>query len=40
VVAGHEEREEREKRVKVTVLELIVMLLVVEMDFEHGMKRS
>jgi len=40
VVAGHEERVEREERLKVMVLELIVVLLVVEMDFEHGMKRS
>ena len=36
MVAGHGEREER---VKVMVLELMVVLLVVEMDFEEGMKR-
>ena len=36
MVTGHGEREER---VKVMVLELMVVLLVGEMDFEEGMKR-
>ena len=36
MVAGHGDREER---VKVMALEFMVVLLVVEIDFEEGLKR-